>query len=74
MDALTEQIAAELAEFMRSHIPEYLLDEYRNYSGLIAGVRILSKTIDACIEEGLLVKPENRVCAEGTFMAVEKEA
>ncbi len=74
MDALTEQIAAELAEFMRSRIPEHLLDEYQNYSGLIAGVRILSKTIDACIEEGLLVKPENRVCAEGTFMAVEKEA
>lgn len=74
MDALMEQIAAELAGFMRSHIPEYLLGEYRNYSGLIAGVRILSKTIDACIEEGLLVKPENRVCAEGTFMAVEKEA
>lgn len=74
MDALTEQIAAELAEFMHSHIPEHLLDEYRIYSGLIAGIRILSKTIDACIDEGLLVKPENRICAEGTYMVVEKEA
>lgn len=74
MDAVTEQIAAELAAFMRSHIPEHLLGEYQIYSELIAGIRILSKTIDACISEGLLVKPENRLCAEGTMMAVEKEA
>lgn len=74
MDAVTEQIAAELAALMRSHIPEHLLGEYQIYSELIAGIRILSKTIDACISEGLLVKPENRLCAEGTMMAVEKEA
>lgn len=74
MDAVTEQIAAELADFMRSHIPEHLFSEYRIYPELIAGIRILSKTIDACISEGLLVKPANRLCAEGTMMAVEKEA
>lgn len=74
MDAVTEQIAAELADFMRSHIPERLFSEYRIYPELIAGIRILSKTIDACISEGLLVKPANRLCAEGTMMAVEKEA
>lgn len=74
VDAVAEEIAAELSEFMRSHIPDHLLNEYQIYAGLIAGARILSKTIDACIEEGLLVKPENRVCAEGTWMIVEKEA
>lgn len=73
MDAMIEQIAAELAAFMRSHIPDYLINEYPVYTGLIAQARILSKTIDACIDEGLLLKPENRLCAEGTCMGVEKE-
>lgn len=74
MDAMIEQIAAELAAFMRSHIPDYLINEYPVYTGLIAQARILSNTIDACIDEGLLLKPENRLCAEGTCMGVEKEA
>lgn len=73
-DAVAEQIAAELAAFMRSHIPTYLMNEYQIYTELIAGSRILSKTIDTCIEEGLLLKPKNRVCAEGMWMVVEKEA
>lgn len=73
MNAVTEQIAADLAAFMRSHIPEYLMNEYPIYAELIAGVRIQSNVIDACISEGLLVKPKNRICAEGTWMIVEKE-
>lgn len=72
MGDLTEQIAAELAGFMRSHIPEYLMNEYRIYTSLIAGVRIHSRAIDKCIDEGLLLKPENRICAEGMLMAVER--
>lgn len=74
LNDVTEQIAAELAVFIRSHIPDHLMNEYQIYAGLVAGTRILSKTIDACIDEGLLVKPENRVCAEGTWMVVEREA
>lgn len=74
MDAMIEQIAAELAAFMRSHIPDYLMNEYQIYTELIARMRILSKTIDACIDEGLLLKPKSRICAEGTWMIVEKEA
>lgn len=69
---LAEQIATELAEFMRSHIPEYLMNEYQIYTSLIAGVRIHSKVIDKCIDEGLLLKPENRIGAEGMLMTVEK--
>lgn len=72
MGDLPEQIAAELAEFMRSHIPEYLMNEYQIYTGLIAGVRICSRAIDKCIDEGLLLKPENRICAEGMLMTVER--
>lgn len=72
MSDVTEQIAAELAEFMRTHIPEYLMNEYQIYTSLIAGTRILSKAIDECINEGLLLKPENRIGAEGMLMIVER--
>lgn len=72
MDAMTEQIAAELSGFMRAHIPEHLMNEYHIYTGLIAGIRMLSRTIDACISEGLLLEPESRIGAEGMLMVVEK--
>ena len=72
MGNIVEQIAAELATFMRTHIPEHLLNEYQVYTTLIAGVRILAKAIEECINEGLLVAPENRVGAEGMVMVVEK--
>lgn len=72
MGDLAEQIAAELAGFMRSHIPEYLINEYQIYAGLIAGGKILSMVIDECINEGLLSKPENRICAKGVLMTVER--
>ena len=72
MGAVIDQIAAELSEFMRSHIPEHLMNEYPIYTELIAGIRILSKAIDECIHEGLLLEPENKVGAEGMLMIVEK--
>ena len=58
--------------FMRTYIPEHLMNEYQIYTGLIAGVRILAKAIEECINEGLLVEPENKVGAEGVLMIVEK--
>ncbi len=72
MDNIIEQIAAELSKFMRTHIPEHLINEYQIYMKLIAGIRILSKSIDECINENLLVEPEKRVGAEGMLMIVEK--
>ena len=72
MESIVEQIAAELATFMRTHIPEHLLNEYQVYTKLIAGVRILAKAIEECIKEGLLVAPENKVGSEGMVMIVEK--
>jgi len=72
MGAVTEQIAAELSEFMHRHIPSHLMNEYQIYTGLIAGSRILSKAIDVCISEGLLSEPESRLGAEGMLMVVEK--
>lgn len=72
MGAVTEQIAAELSEFMHRHIPSHLMNEYQIYTELIAGARILSKAIDVCISEGLLSEPKSRIGAEGMLMIVEK--
>lgn len=72
LDVVTEQIAAELSGFMRDHIPGHLMNEYYIFTGLIAGNRMLSRTIDACISEGLLLEPESRIGAEGMLMVVEK--
>lgn len=72
LGAVTEQIAAELSGFMHDHIPGHLMNEYYIYTGLIAGNRMRSRTIDACISEGLLLEPESRIGAEGMLMVVEK--
>lgn len=72
MENIIEKIAAEIAMFIRKNIPEHLINEYKIYTTLIAGVRILSKAIDECINTGLLSKPENRLGAEGMLMIVEK--
>ena len=36
MGTVIEQIAAELSVFMKTHIPEHLMNEYQIYTGLIA--------------------------------------
>ncbi len=71
MGAIKEAIAEELAAFMKAHIPEHLMGEYRLYVGNIAGIRILSDAIEECIKCGLLTKPKANGC-EGVVLAVEK--
>lgn len=72
MENIIGQIAAELAEFMKKHIPEHLINEYRIYNGSIAGNSLISQLIEECIKEGLLYAPKNRLGAEGVVMIVEK--
>lgn len=72
MGTVIEQIASELSEFMKTHIPEHLMNEYQIYTKLIAGVRILANVIEECINDGLLAKPENRIGAEGVLMIVDR--
>ena len=71
-ETLVNEIAKELSEFMRKNIPEHLMNEYEYYIGCIAGVRFLHETIEACIKEGLLCEPENKIGAEGVLMVIEK--
>ncbi len=72
MKRVIQQIAAEISEFMRQHIPAHLMNEYRKYNELIAGSSIITKLIEACIREGILSKPEKKIGAEGVVMIVEK--
>ena len=72
MKEIIEDIADELSVFMKKRIPEHLISEYQIYTQLIAGVRILSQTIEECIKEGILSEPEKRIGAEGVLMIVEK--
>ncbi len=72
MGTVIEQIAAETSVFMKKHIPEHLMNEYQIYTGLIARARLVTKVIEECINEGLLVEPENKVGAEGVLMIVER--
>ena len=71
-ETLVNEIAKELSAFMRKNIPEHLMNEYEYYIGCIAGVRFLHETIEACIKEGLLCEPENKIGAEGVLMVIEK--
>lgn len=71
-ESLVDEIAKELAEFMKKHIPEHLINEYEYYTGCIAGVRFLHETIESCIRDGLLCEPENRIGAEGVLLRIEK--
>ena len=69
---IAESIAEELADFMKAHIPEHLMNDYQYYTSLVAGVKVLSQLIDEAIEEGILTKPENPLGAEGMILKVEK--
>lgn len=72
MQEIIEAIAEELSCFMKKHIPKHLIHEYQHYTTLIAGVRIISRMIEQCIQEGLLNEPEQPLGAEGVFMVVER--
>lgn len=72
MGEVIEQTAAELSAFMRTRIPEHLMNEYQIYTHLIAGIRIKAKAIEECMKENLLTEPENKVGAEGVLMIVER--
>ena len=67
---IAEKIAGDMADYIKKHIPKHLLCEYQYYNSLIASVRLMHDTVEECIKEGLLVAPESKVCAEGTYLVV----
>ncbi len=72
VEHICSQIADELYEYMISHIQKHLLNEYKSYNTLIAGINVLSDLIDKCIEENILTEPESRIGPEGVLLVVEK--
>ena len=71
-ETIAEEIAKELSEFMKKKIPEHLINEYEFYTFLIAGVRFLHETIEACIKEGLLCEPKSKNGPEGVVIELKK--
>lgn len=69
--AEAEQVAAEIAAFIRKNIPEYLLEDYWMVNSL-ASLTLTDTLIDALIEKGLMIPPKNGIGAEGLSMSVVK--
>ena len=57
---------------MVSHIQKHLLNEYKSYNLLVAGINVLHDLIEKCIDENLLTVPQKRTGPEGVLLVVEK--
>ena len=51
-------------------VAKILIDLMVDKNTIIAA--LLHDIIEVCIREGLLLAPENKICAEGTYMTVKK--
>ncbi|MCH5183964.1 MAG: sigma-70 family RNA polymerase sigma factor [Oscillospiraceae bacterium] len=71
MTAEAEQVAAEIAAFIRKNLPAHLLEDYWLVNEL-ASLTVADTLIDALIEKGLMTPPENGIGAEGVSMNVSK--
>ena len=66
-----ETMAADLAKQIKAIVPEHLLGDYRYFNSL-ASLPVLDTLVEALIQRGLLVPPENGPGAEGCWMRVDK--
>lgn len=69
---LAHTLAAELAVFMKKHIPAHLMAEYVYYNNCIAANRFFHDVVEECIGAGILNAPENPLGPEGVLMVLEK--
>lgn len=72
IEDIAKKIAAELHAYMVSHIQKHLLNEYKSYNLLVAGINLLNDLIEKCIAEDLLTEPQQRIGPEGVLLVVEK--
>ena len=70
-DKESELVAANIAELIKKSVPKHLLGEWR-FANTLASLPILDSVIEALIENGILIPPENGIGAEGCWMSVEK--
>ena len=69
---IAKEIATELHAYMVSHIQKHLLNEYKSYNLLVAGINLLDDLIEKCIAEDLLIEPQQRIGPEGVLLVVER--
>lgn len=68
---LANQISKNLAAVIKKITPKHLLNEYPMLCLLIS-LPVLHRSIERCIEKGILNTPEKNPCAEGTWLIVQK--
>ena len=64
-------VAEKIAALIRRSVPDHLLGEWR-FANDIASMPILDSVVEALIEKGVLIPPENGLGAEGCWMSVRK--
>ncbi len=72
VEHICNEIAEELHTYMMSHIQKHLLNEYKSYNLLVAGINVLNDLIEKCIAENILTEPKKRIGPEGVLLVVEK--
>lgn len=64
-------IADKMAKLIYDCVPDYLLSEWK-FANRLASLPVIDSVVEALIENGMLVPPEDGVGAEGCWMGVEK--
>lgn len=70
-ETAAKETAKSIAELIRKIVPKHLLGDWEFVSDL-AALPILDALVEALIEKGILVPPENGIGAEGCWMSVAK--
>lgn len=68
---IAEAMAKEFAEFIKTHIPQHLINDYSFYLQLIATPKTYAEMMQHFIDEGIITLPEG-LGAEGVVITVEK--
>jgi len=63
-------VAEKIAALIKKAVPEYLLGEWR-LANRLANMPVLDAVVEALIEKGILIPPEDGIGAEGCWMSVE---
>ncbi len=66
-----EVLAEKMAALIKESIPDYLMSDWA-FANDLAGMPIVDALVENLIERGILTPPENRIGAEGCWMAVEQ--
>lgn len=64
-------VAEKIASLIKNNVPYYLLDEWR-FANVLAAMPILDSVVEALIDKGILVPPEDGLGAEGCWLSVAK--